>query len=118
MELDEKAESSEVFGEVKNEQSFVEFGDTMDKNYLETKELPKEFNGKLSEDFKEDKQQDFEIKHSKCLEQEDNFEPKSESSDDDKSFERDEEFIHQSMKSKNEVLANVINNDFSEKVKI
>ena len=90
------------------EQSFVEFGETIEKNFVRTKEI-----GSIKKANSKDKE--FEPKQSKCLEQENNYEPRSEGSglEDD---EEEDEFIKQSMRNEIEAGFNINDNDFSGRV--
>lgn len=111
-DLVDQEESSKKFGETYNQQSFVEFGDTMDKNYLGTKELTDDIDRFIKNSSKYlDQPEEINTRQSKCLEQEHNFEPKS-----DSSGEIQDELIKESMKQDFDVLHNINNNEFSKRV--
>lgn len=113
-ELVNQVELSKKFGDTHNEQSFVEFGDTMDKNYLGTKELTEDINRFIKNSSKYlEPTEEIDTKQSKCLEQEHNFEPRSDSSQ-----EIQDELIQESMKQEFDVFHNINNNDFSGRVSI
>lgn len=82
----------------------------MDKNYLETKELPKEFNQNLSRDLEE--QGAFDSKLNQSFEQRFSSHSKSKSSEENNST---DQLIPQSMKQE-QILHSIANNDFSQRV--